>query len=62
MKLAKNFIIEKAHNTQVCLSKNLILQDRMPQVIHTVAGVDVSYLGTVGIGAVAILNYESLKL
>lgn len=60
-KLAENFSIKKAHNTQVCLSKKLILQDRLPQRIRTVGGVDVSYVGNVGIGSVTILDYESLE-
>jgi deoxyribonuclease V len=37
------------------------LEDRLPQKIRTVGGVDVSYVGTVGIGAVTILDYESLE-
>ncbi len=61
-KLTKNFSVKKAHNTQVCLSKKLILQDKLPQRIRTVGGVDVSYVGTVGIGAVTVLDYDSLKL
>jgi deoxyribonuclease V len=60
-KLSKNFSIEKAHNTQICLSKKLILEDRLPQKIRTVGGVDVSYIGDVGIGAVTVLDYESLE-
>ena len=61
-KLSKNFSVKKAHNTQVCLSKKLILEDRLPQKIRTVGGVDVSYVGNVGIGAVTVLDYESLEL
>ncbi len=60
-KLSKNFSVKKAHQTQVCLSKRLILEDRLPQKISTVAGVDVSYVGTVGIGAVTVLDYDSLE-
>ena len=40
-KLTKNFSVKKAHETQVCLSKKIILEDRLPQKIRTVAGVDV---------------------
>lgn len=61
-KLTKNFSVKKAHNTQVCLSKKLILEDRLPQKIRTVGGVDVSYFGSVGIGAITVLDYESLEL
>ena len=58
----KNFSVEKAHETQLCLSKKLILEDRLPSQIKTVAGVDVSYVGDVAVGAVAVLDYESLRL
>lgn len=61
-KLTKNFSVKKAHNTQVCLSKKLILKDRLPQKIKTVGGVDVAYVGCVGIGAVTVLDYDSLEL
>jgi deoxyinosine 3'endonuclease (endonuclease V) len=61
IKLSKNFSVKKAHNTQVCLSKNLILEDKLPTKIRTVGGVDVSYVGNVGIGAVTVLDYESLE-
>ncbi len=61
-KLSKNFSVKKAHNTQVCLSKKLILEDRLPQKIRTVGGVDVSYVGSIGIGAITVLDYESLEL
>ena len=60
-KLSENFSIKKAHNTQVCLSKKLILEDRLPRKIRTVGGVDVSYVGNVGIGAVTVLDYESME-
>ena len=58
----KNFSVEKAHKAQLCLSKKLILEDRLPRQIKTVAGVDVSYVGDVGVGSVAVLDYESLRL
>jgi len=61
-KLSKNFSVKKAHNTQVCLSKKLILEDRLPQKIGTVGGVDVSYVGSIGVGAITVLDYESLEL
>ena len=58
----KAFSVQKAHRTQLCLSKKIILEDRLPQKIKTVAGVDVSYVGDLGVGAVAVLDYESLEL
>jgi deoxyribonuclease V len=62
LKLSKNFSVKKAHNTQVCLSKKLILEDKLPQKIRAVGGVDVSYIGGMGIGAVTVVDYESLEL
>ena len=44
----KNFSVKKAHKTQLCLSQKIILEDRLPPKIRTVAGVDVSYIGDVG--------------
>ena len=61
-KLSKNFSVKKAHKTQVCLSKKLILEDRLPPKFRTVGGVDVSYVGTMGFDAVTVLDYESLEL
>ena len=62
LKLTKNFSVKKAHNTQVCISKKLILEDRIPQRIRTVGGVDVSYVGGIGIGAATVVDYDSLEL
>jgi len=58
----KNFSAKKAHKTQLCLSKKIILKDKLPPKIRTVAGVDVSYIGDIGVGAVTVLDYDSLKL
>lgn len=62
IKLMKIFSVKKAHKTQQCLSQKIILEDILPSKIKTVAGIDVSYVGQWGIGAVAILDYESLEL
>lgn len=61
-KLMASFSVEKAHRMQVCLSKKIIKEDQLPPKISLVAGVDVSYVGDVGVGAVAVLDYESLEL
>jgi len=58
----KNFSVERAHNAQLCLSKKIILEDRLPDQIKTIGGVDVSYAGNIGVGASTVLDYESLKL
>jgi deoxyribonuclease V len=60
--LMTNFSVKKAHQIQLCLSKKVILEDKLQPKIRTVAGVDVSYIDDVGVGAVAVLDYDSLKL
>jgi deoxyribonuclease V len=57
-----NFSIKKAHQTQSCLSQKIFKEDYLPQKIRTIAGVDVSYLNEVAVGALAVLDYDSLKL
>jgi len=44
------------------LAKKLILEDRLPSKIRLVAGVDVAYAKNLSIGAVAVVNYDSLEL
>ena len=61
-KLMKSFSVKKAHITQLCLSRKIILEDRLPPKIENVAGVDVSYVGQLGIGVAVVLDYESLEL
>jgi deoxyribonuclease V len=58
----ESFSVEKAHKTQLCLSQKIIREDRLPTKIRTVVGVDVSYVGEIGVGAVTILDYDSLEL
>jgi deoxyribonuclease V len=58
----KNFSVKKAHKTQLCLSHKIILKDRLPPKIRTIAGVDVSYIDNIGVGAITVLDYESLEL
>ena len=62
VKLKPNFSIEKAHKTQLKLSKQIVLEDMLPKKIHFVAGVDVAYVKDLAIGAVAVLDYASLEL
>jgi deoxyribonuclease V len=59
---ARKFSVSKAHKTQTYLSKKVILEDRLPERINLVAGVDVAYADELAIGAVAVLDYESLEL
>jgi deoxyribonuclease V len=56
----RNFSITKANNAQACLSKKIIQEDRLPERIRLVAGVDAAYAGESAIGAAAVLDYASL--
>jgi deoxyribonuclease V len=56
------FSIQKAHQTQLAMSKRIILEDRLPTRIRYVAGVDVAYTESKSLGAVVVLNYETLEL
>jgi deoxyribonuclease V len=44
------------------LSKKVISEDRLPENIKFVAGVDVAYVGNTSIGAVAVLDLDSFSL
>lgn len=57
-----NFSIEKAHKSQLQLAKKIIFEDRLPEKICCVAGVDVAYVKNLSIGAVAVLDYDKLSL
>ena len=61
-KLPQNFSVKKARDIQLCLSQKVIREDRRPREIRTVGGVDVSYVGGLGVGAVAVLDYGTLEL
>jgi deoxyribonuclease V len=56
------FSVEKAHAAQLRASKHVIRRDILPERINYVAGVDVAYTGRFSIGAVAVLDYQSLSL
>lgn len=56
------FSIEKAHETQLKLSKRIVFEDMLPERIRFVAGVDVAYVKDTSIGAVAVLDYDSIRL
>jgi deoxyribonuclease V len=57
-----SFSVKKAHETQLRLSKHIIFRDELPKKISLVAGVDVAYVNGTSIGAVAVLDYDSLKI
>jgi deoxyribonuclease V len=59
---SKKFSAKKGHETQECLSKKIIREDMLALQIKRVGGVDVSYLGNMGVGAVTVLDYDTLEL
>ena len=61
-RVPKGFSLERARESQRKLSKKVIKEDRLPEKIGYIAGVDVAYLGKFAFGAVAVLEYTSLKL
>jgi deoxyribonuclease V len=61
-KLDAGFSVKKAHAMQLRLSKQVIREDMLPKNIRYVAGVDVAYTTESSIGAVAVLDYDSLSL
>ena len=56
------FSVSKAHEAQLGLSQKIVTEDRLPQKIKRIAGVDAAYTDEWAIGAVAVLDYESLEL
>lgn len=56
------FSVKKAHEAQLRLSKRIIFHDNLPRKIRYVGGVDVAYAKDVSIGAVAVLDFDSIEL
>ncbi len=44
------------------MAERVIREDKLPEKTKLIAGVDAAYLGDLAIGAVAVLDYESLEL
>jgi len=61
-KLSQYFSVKKAHDIQIRLSKLIIRKDNLPKEISTVGGIDVSYAGELGVGAIAVIDYGTLKV
>lgn len=59
--LPHNFSVKKAHHAQLCLSKLVIHEDKLHAKIRFVGGIDVAYVGNVGIAAVVVLDYRTLE-
>lgn len=60
-RLPSNFSIQKAHQAQLCLSKLVIHEDRLPVEVRWVGGVDVAYSDNIGIGTAVVLDYSTLE-
>jgi deoxyribonuclease V len=60
-KLNPKFSVKKAHEMQLRLSKKLIFEDTLPEAVDYVAGVDIAYLEGTSVGAVAVLNLNTLS-
>jgi deoxyribonuclease V len=60
-KVIPKFSAKKAHAMQRRLSKNIIFEDKLPETVDYVAGVDVAYLKDTAVAAVAVLELSSLS-
>lgn len=61
-KIPRGFSSKKAHAAQLRASTKIIRQDRVPEEIRYVAGVDVAYTADLSIGAAVVLTFDSLSL
>ncbi len=61
-RVPETFSVKRAHAAQLEASKHVIPRDVLPERIRYVAGVDVAYSAAFSIGAVAVLDYDSLAL
>jgi deoxyribonuclease V len=61
-RLKPEFRVERAHKTQTSLSKHIVFEDKIPDKIRFVGGIDVAYNKDVSIGAATLLDFPSLKL
>ncbi|MEM3797216.1 MAG: endonuclease V [Candidatus Bathyarchaeia archaeon] len=60
--LKHNFSIEKAHNAQLQLSKFIVLEDKLPEKISFIGGVDTAYAENLAISAVIVLDFDNLNV
>jgi len=61
-RIKRRFSVKKAHEAQLRMSEKITFEDRLPERICSVAGVDIAYADDVSIGAVAVLDYDSFEL
>lgn len=62
IRVPRSFVVEKARRLQLELAKKVIKEDQLPPSLKLVGGVDVSYAEDAAFAAVAVLNYENMKL
>jgi deoxyribonuclease V len=60
--LSSRFSVKKAHETQASLSARIIFDDKLSAKISFVGGVDVAYINDISIGAVVVLDFDTLKV
>jgi len=60
--LRSNFSVEKAHRAQLQLSRLIVFEDRLPEEIRYVGGVDTAYAGNLAVSAAVVLEFNSLNL
>jgi deoxyribonuclease V len=56
------FSAKKAHEAQRHLSEHIISEDKVPQRIRLIGGVDVAYVEGTSIAAVTVLDFDSMKV
>ena len=61
-RLKPGFSVERAHKTQISLSKHIVFEDKIPDEIRSVGGIDVAYVEDFSIGVATVLDFPSLKL
>jgi deoxyribonuclease V len=62
VKFNDKFSVEEAHAMQKKLARLVVREDTLPKQNTCVAGVDVAYTKQHSIGAVAVLDYDSLSI
>jgi deoxyribonuclease V len=60
LKVNPKFSAKKAHTMQRRLSKKLVFEDKLPETVEYVAGVDVTYLKDTSVAAATVLELASL--
>ena len=61
-RLPSGFSVAKAHEAQERLCARIVQEDRLPEKIQLVAGVDVAYTDDQAVGTAAVMDYETLRL